>query len=297
MKVKEALKKYHAIEIELLLEKVLGKSKEFIFLHPEKKLSSYQVSSLSRLIKRRQKGEPIAYILGYKDFYGLRFKVNRNVLIPRPETEMAVGLAIERLIERLGKPIKILDVGTGSGCIIISLAKALSARGHLALRKVSPCGEFYGSDISTKALKIAKQNAKTILGKYSNTTGYESICAKIKFIQSDLLANIKFNPEIIIANLPYGWTGWENNTSEETKGLKFEPKSALFTKDHGLYHIRRLLKQVAEKKQKPRLMFLEFDPRQKQELEKLIKKHLPEGDIRFYRDFNGFWRYVEIKNK
>jgi release factor glutamine methyltransferase len=281
----------------------------------------------------------MAYILGYKDFMGLRFKVNCNVLIPRPETEMVVDLVTAKLrlarrslgeggssppkiggvaaVRQAGRydtadsttsprltgyssysrrrssaviPSKILDIGTGSGCIIISLAKTLTpaplpsnfAKASSDLRKGEGKLQFYASDISSAALKIAKQNAK----KHH---------AKIKFTQSDLLKNIKGDFDIIIANLPYGWSEWENNSSAQTIGLKFEPKQALFTSENGLYFIRRLLNQIAAKKQKPKLVYLEFDPRQKLELSKLIKKFLPGFKAKFYKDYNNLWRWAEIK--
>jgi release factor glutamine methyltransferase len=323
MTIKEALKKYHKIEIELLLAHVLKKPKEFVFMHGEDELSSYKVIKLSSLIRRRLKGEPMAYILGYKDFYGLRFKVNRDVLIPRPETEMVVDLVLARLrsspllrgdalssinegqrgcsntklkqplpdplLKRRGglrdSPIKILDLGTGSGNIIITLANTICSEGNP--RKV----EFWASDVSKKALRVARQNAKILLSQNSHTPVY----GRIRFVKSDLLKNIKGNFDIIVANLPYGWTEWKNNSSAQTVGLKFEPKRALFAKEKGLMVIRKLLVQIAELKYQPKLVYLEFDPRQKAQLSKLIKKSLPGLKINFYKDYNNFWRYVEIR--
>ena len=94
MTIRQVLKKYSSIEIELLLASVLGKPKEFLFMNPDFMLTPKHLKILTRYIRRRQKGEPVAYILGYKDFCGLRFKVNKNVLVPRPETE---GL-VERVL-------------------------------------------------------------------------------------------------------------------------------------------------------------------------------------------------------
>lgn len=344
MTIGEALKKYYKIETELFLSHVLRKSKEFVFIHLEKSLSADQLISLSALARRRMRGEPMAYILGYKDFYGLRFEVNRNVLVPRPETEMAVDLVLAKLrspspfngegARRAGEvkykdltslsafgrhlpikwgecsaddlesaPIKILDLGTGSGNIIVSLAKSLSPspspspsgrgkpqvppplEGRLEPAPGSTRGggvfEFYASDISKKALAVARHNAK----KHR---------VKIKFIHSDILKNARMNFDVIIANLPYGWKGWENESSMETIGLKFEPKQALFTKEKGLMAIRRLLEQIAGLKQKPKFVFLEFDPRQKLPLAKLIKKSLPKSKIKYHKDYTNLWRYAEI---
>ena len=182
-------------------------------MYPEKSLSAAQQASLSVLVKRRKKGEPLAYVLGYKDFYGLRLKVSPDVLIPRPETEMVVDLAIERLknfrFKDLGGSIKILDVGTGSGAIIAGLAKAFSSQSS----KLSV--QFFASDISQKALNIAKSN----FGKHK---------VKARIILSDLLKNIKFDFNVLIANLPYLDFRWKNSS------LNFEPKAALFTKERGL---------------------------------------------------------------
>lgn len=283
--IKEALKKYSKIEIALLLAHVLNKPKEFLYLNPGHKLSVNQLISLSVLVKRRQKGEPVAHILGYKGFYGLRFKVNRNVLIPRPETEWVVErIRNYELGIMNGEQLRVLDVGTGSGCIAISLEFFLGPKA-----RITAC------DISKKAIAVAKQNSKNILsGRRFDTSTYRS--ASIKFVQSDLLKNIRGNFDIIVANLPYGWQEWNNNTTVEAMGLKFEPKQALFTKEGGLYEIRRLLMQVAARKHKPSLVYLEFDPRQKVKLNILIKKYLPKAKVKFHKDFSSLWRYAEIKN-
>ncbi len=294
MTVKEVLRKYNKVEIELLLAHVLRKPKEFIFLHPDFILTSKHLNILTELIRRRQKGEPMAYILGYKDFYGLRFKVNRHVLIPRPETEGLAGLAIRAVgaglqLARKRKghgpsptgirdPIRIFDLGTGSGCIIIGLAKEL--------QKWESCTNvelphFYGSDISAKALKVAKQNA-------------ERHGVKVKFIHSDILQNVRMKFDMIVANLPYGWKEWKNNTTAATVGLKFEPKGALFTGKKGLRLINKLLQQISGLDNKPKFVFLEFDPRQKKDLVKIIKWHLPNAKTKFHKDFNNLWRYAEV---
>ncbi|MFA5990741.1 MAG: peptide chain release factor N(5)-glutamine methyltransferase [Candidatus Doudnabacteria bacterium] len=269
----DEIRKGSAVEIDLLLSHILGKSREFLFMNPEYKLTSIQGHKLTSMIRRRQKGEPMAYILGYKDFYGLRFKVNKNVLIPRPETEELIERLKDLKFKDYKQPIRVLDVGTGSGCIAVTLAKEFSIFNFQF--------SISASDISAKALSVAKQNAKAHK-------------VKVKFLKSDLLKNIKFVPDIIIANLPYGWSQWKNNTSAASVGLKFEPVRALFTKEKGLYEIHRLLKQIALLPSLPKCIYLEFDPRQKTELSKLIKKYLPSGDIKFHKDFNNLWRFAEI---
>jgi release factor glutamine methyltransferase len=279
MNIKEVFKKYSFPETELLLAYVLKKPKEFLFMNPEYNLTKKQLSNLTKLIKRRQNGEPIAYILGYKDFCGLRFKVNKNVLVPRPDTESLVEFIENRVrSQKLGiksQELSILDVGTGSGCIAITLAKRCQVSGVRC--------KVYASDISSNALTVAKENAK----KHQ---------VKIKFIHSNLLEKINFIPNILIANLPYGWSKWKNNTSTETLGLKFEPKIALFTKENGLFKIHKLLKQILSLPHLPKYIYLEFDPRQKVLLNSLIKKYLPNGEVKFYKDLSKKWRFVEIKN-
>lgn len=280
MTIREVLKQYKNIEIELLLSFVLGQSKEFLYVHLAYQLSANQQIKLQKMVKRRLKGEPVAYIVGYKDFFGLRLKVTKDTLIPRPETEELAELVKNQILKienKSLKPTRILDVGTGSGCIAIAIGNQLKVQSPKS--KV----EIFASDVSLKALKVAKENAK------ANKV-------KVEFIQSNLLnkvqASLYFN--IIVANLPYGWSDWKNNSSQETVGIKYEPKQALFTKEKGIYLIRRLLYQVSKLKQKPNAVFLEFDPRQKLFLDKLIKKILPQSTQEFFKDLSGKWRIVKI---
>ena len=301
MTISEALRKYSSVEIELLLAHVLKKPKEFVFLNQQLSLSASQQASLAKMVKRRLAGEPVAYILGYKDFYGLRFKVSKDVLIPRPETEWLVDRALG-VILKAGRPeeshkeilrrpapqddagsYRTLDLGTGSGCIAISLAKNLPEDGdHLP--------ELYASDISGLALKVAKQNAK--IHK-----------VKIKFIASDLFRSIDGKFDIIIANLPYVPFKMyqkylaKNDLSPANpfSGLKFEPMFALTdgTKSFQIY--RRFFEQVGGFINKGGLVLLEIDPSSKKFLLEYQKKYLPKADIKFYKDFNNLWRFAEIK--
>jgi len=286
MTVEEALKKYNYVEIDLLLSDVLKKSREFLFMHPGFKLSNHNVKKLLSYISRRKKGEPAAYILGYKDFMGIRFKVNKNVLIPRPETEGLVELVIAnrqsavKQSKRSPQPfgsrddrISILDIGTGSGNIIISLATVLSKQ--YSVNRI----KFYASDISKKALSVARANAR----KHH---------VKIKFIYSNILKNIRILPDIIVANLPYVPA---QDYRRLKQNLKYEPKRAIFARNNGLALIEKLLKQILQLEKHPLLIFLEFDPRQKAQLSKLIKKYLSGAGVKFHRDLSGRWRYVTVR--
>ena len=122
-KLKPKTKNPH-IEAEILLSHVLKKPRECLLAHEEKKLTKTQISNIQYLISKRLEGIPIAYIVGYKYFYGLKFKVNKRVLIPRPETELMVEETLKHVTHNT-KYITIIDIGTGSGCIIISIIKQL----------------------------------------------------------------------------------------------------------------------------------------------------------------------------
>ncbi|MFH0969650.1 MAG: peptide chain release factor N(5)-glutamine methyltransferase [Patescibacteria group bacterium] len=278
------------LDLELIIAHAIKKSREFVLSHPEKKITKKQETITNNFIERRIECEPLAYILGKKEFYGLKFKVNKNTLIPRPETEMMVDLATKNLqLITNNKKLFIIDIGTGSGNIIIAIAKQLQ---NLELRIKNL--EFIGIDISKKALQIAKQNAKT-----------HKVDKKIKFIHGNLLEPFikklkiknKKSKNIIIANLPYGWSAWKNNSSAETIGIKFEPSIALFTGKKGLELYEKLLMHLLQFKKNNQniLALLEIDPRQSAGIKKMIKKYFPKAKITFYKDLSGKWRLCELK--
>ncbi len=252
------------LDAEVLLSFVLSKPKEFLLINPDFLVKKNQENKFIKLLNLRATGYPIAYVTGFKEFFGLSFIVNSNVLIPRPDTEPMVEIVLKRI---KGKKLNVLDVGTGSGCIAISLAK------H------SPTNNYLASDVSQTALSIAKKNAKL------NKT-------KVKFIKSFLLNGIKQPIDVLVANLPYGWKGWKNNSSVDTMGLSFEPSIALFTNNKGLELIKKFLAQI--QKQDVRLAFLEFDPRQVTVLKKMIRKQLPDHKTTYHKDMSGRIRFVEL---
>jgi len=263
------------LDIELLLTKILNKPKEFLFKYPEKNLTLKQFSKFQKLFKRRFKGEPIAYILGHKEFYGLDFKINKNVLIPRPETEILVEEALNYIKKE--KARMIIEIGVGSGAIIIALAKNSKA-------------QFFATDISSKALNIAKQNAK-----FHKT--------KIKFFKGNLLAPILQLPNsqflipnsLIVANLPYLDHKEENLLpSSNTIGLKFEPKIAYDGGPDGLKYFRQLFAQIQKYNLKPKAIFLEIGHKQAQKIKNLAKQALPQYKFQVKKDLCGFDRVAEI---
>ncbi len=196
---------------------------------------------------------PRAYKKGSQNFYGRDFLVNSSVLIPRPETE----LAIDMVLNLVGKPylpgvrpskaklpqdLTILDVGTGSGCIGITLSLEL------------PMSKIVATDVSSEAIKVAKKNA-------------EKLGAKIKFLQSDLLKEINITPDLIIANLPYVDKDWDWLNLES---LSHEPESALFANNKGLELIYRLIDQATDKRIQH--LILEADPCQHELIIQYAKK-------------------------
>lgn len=261
-----------ALDAEVLLCFLLKKPKEYLLAHPHKKIDSKLEKKYLRLINRRLLGWPVAYLTKHKEFFKLDFYVDKNVLIPRPETEGLVELAIEFLKNKKG--LNVLDIGTGSGCIIISIAKKFGKK-H----------KYLASDISPKALAVARKNAK----KHRT---------KIYLTETSILNAFKDEQfDVIIGNLPYGWKKWKNNTSANTVGLKFEPPQALFTSEEGMYWIKGLLLAVAKKRNKPALMLLEIDPRQREALNKLAKRILPAYEAKVSKDLFGRYRYAALALK
>lgn len=266
---KEYFVKIDRLDLDLIVGDVLKKPREFVMTHPEHTLTTNQKLKTKNLLARRMKHEPIAYILGYKEFYGLDFKVTPDTLIPRPETELLVELAIQETNIKK-QTSNIIDVGTGSGNIIISLAKNITGKNN-----------FFAVDISKKALAIAKQNA------IKNQV-------KIKFIHGSLLDKItNIDNSIIIANLPYLSKEIYSATLPNVK--KYEPRSALYSPREGLDHYDRLLKLIAQLDPTNCTIFLEISPEQKTKLPKIIKAHLPQVKIEFFKDLAKKWRLCKIQ--
>jgi release factor glutamine methyltransferase len=164
----------HTLAAELLLLHVLGHDRTWLYAHPEEQVSTADAERFFALISRRANGEPTQHLTGKQEFWGLEFEVNPDVLIPRPETEHVIEVALDRLAVRelragrrqttTGEGFWIADVGTGSGCIAIALAKEL------------PGAKFCATDISQKALVVARRNAAR-----------HSVADRIDFIEGDLL--------------------------------------------------------------------------------------------------------------
>ncbi len=225
-------------DITLLAAHAIRRDRVFVYAHPEHTLSPIEKNRLIRLLERRKRKEPIAYLLGKKEFFGHSFLVHRSVLIPRPETETLVEHTLEKIKNQTKKQYSILDIGTGSGNIILSIASEWE-KSHSIFDIQHSTFDFLATDISSSALAVARKNAKRLLKKNP-----------VVFRNSDLLNNVpkkyfKNKHWIITANLPYLSGTLYRNTEKDVRA--YEPKSALFAKNRGAAVILSLLREIREK--------------------------------------------------
>ncbi|MFH0779931.1 MAG: peptide chain release factor N(5)-glutamine methyltransferase [Parcubacteria group bacterium] len=252
------------LDAEVILSFVVKKSREFIFAHPEHELTTKQLKHFKSLIDKRATHCPVAYITNNKEFYRLDFFVDKNVLIPRPETELLTEEIIKTAKQQNSKTIA--DIGAGSGCIAISITKNI------------PNVRVIATDISASALKIAKRNA-----------GRHNVLNRIKFYQGDLLKPIcNKKIDIIVANLPY-------LPGKKIRALKHEPQNALYAEKNGLAIYDKLFQQIASLKHLPKFILIEIDPRQTTSMKNVIGKYILKTKINILKDLSGKNRAVKIQ--
>lgn len=197
------------LEARALLARELGSTREALVARPERQVDPAMAHRFERLVARRHAGEPLAYLLGEREFYGRSFVVSRAVLVPRPETELLVQLALDRA--RTFPSSRVLDLGTGSGCIAITLALE------------APDAQLSATEISPAALVVARTNA-TRLG------------AGVTFIESDWYARVEGQFDVIVANPPYVAQG-----DSHLNDLRHEPETALVASEDGLACLHRII--------------------------------------------------------
>lgn len=273
MNLKQLLQKFHQEldsffgkeEVDsffnILLEYYLKMKRTDFILNPDTKLTVEQLKDFNNVLLRLKKQEPIQYILGETFFYGLRFKVNNNTLIPRPETEELVSWILE-VCEN--KKIKILDIGTGSGCIAISLAKYL------------PKAKVFALDISESALQVAKENAQ-----FNNV--------EITFIKADILnwrhEDIRLNFDVIVSNPPY--VREQEKLEMKPNVVNYEPHQALFVTNNNPLQFYETIGYFAKEHLKSNgFLFFEINQYLGNETQQLLK-HLDFNTTELKQDLFG----------
>ena len=223
---------------------------------------------LDTALKELKSGIPVQYIVGNTNFYGYDFKVNRNTLIPRFETELLVEKTYNYIKKYFNKDkVKILDIGTGSGCIAITLNRLLDD------------SDVTGVDISSEALEVAKEN------NISNN-------ANVKFIESDLFSNVNERYDVIISNPPY------ISYDEEIMNIVWnnEPHLALYAPDNGLYFYDKIIKDSSKYLNDKFIMAFEIGYKQGEDIVKIVNKYYKDTNISVEKDYSGRDRFVFIWN-
>jgi release factor glutamine methyltransferase len=228
---------------ELLLLHVLRRDRVWFYAHPEEIIGEEQARHFFMLVARRAEGVPTQHLTGKQEFWGLEFLVTPDVLIPRPETEHVIEVALDRLAlgeVRAGRPNKndgmglgIADVGTGSGCIAIALAKEL------------PAAEILATDISTAALDVARRNSIA-----------HGVDKQIRFSQSDLLGDLPGRFDLIVSNPPYVGRREADTLAREVR--EHEPELALYGGEEGYEFYGELIRQAARRLKPGGLLVLEL---------------------------------------
>jgi len=263
------------LTIELMLCHVLNCKRVDLYINFEKPLAKKELEELRGLITRRVKREPLQYIIGKAEFMGLEFKLTPNVLIPRPETEILVEKAIETIKKEFpNTPVKVLDIGTGSGNIAISLAKFLKDKVFVV-----------GIDISEGIIKVANENA--ILNDVKN----------VQFIQFDLFdekfaSKFKNQFDIIVSNPPYVAIDEFESLQDEIKN--FEPKIAITNGANGLSFYKRIADVGREIISNVGFIFVEMAYGQSEKVKKIFND-IGCNQIEIFNDYLGIERVAKIK--
>ena len=256
-----------SLESRLMIQKTTGLSRPVLLSHPERELSLEEITAISKMCEQRKTGYPLPYLLGEWEFYGHSFDVNPSVLIPRPETELLVDEASGWLKHhpdiRFG-----FDIGTGSGCIAISLLLS-----HPGLKMAA-------IDIKRDALLTAVENAKK-----------HKVSERFLPLQSSLYSAISASPSLVCANLPYIPTA----TCSEIEPARFEPISALDGGNDGFDLYRLLFKQLKDKIYSRSLILCEIEYRQQEIALRTANEYFPESSVTVLDDLAGQPRILKIE--
>jgi release factor glutamine methyltransferase len=246
------------LDAEVLLGFVLGKPRTYLRAWCDNRLTEQQLTAFDALIKQRQLGMPIAYLTGIREFWSRDFKVTADVLIPRPDTELLIELSLELIPKN--KPVKLIDLGTGSGIIAVTLAAE------------RPNAHVIAVDASLAALDVAKYNAQ-----YHQLTN-------IEFYQSDWFSNIPMSHfDLVISNPPYIASDDEHLQQGD---VRFEPKTALIAKHQGLSDIKIIADQARHHLKPDGYLLIEHGYNQALQVQ-VIFNALAYDKVQSYRDLSG----------
>ena len=257
-----------SLDAQLLLGHVLRRSRAWILAHAEEAISATEWEVYADLIFRRSRGEPVAYLRGFVEWFDTELRVTKDVLIPRPETELLVEQATE-LVARHDAQV-LADVGTGSGAIAIQLARS------------APGTTVYAIDVCPEALDVARWNV--------NKYGLQD---QVVLQHADLLSGLSKRPDVIVANLPYLA---REMMAELDADVRHEPVSALFGGEDGLELYRRMFDQIRDRGW-TLAMAMEIDPRQATRMTALLARYFPTGLVRLVQDYAGHVRIVVFEPK
>jgi release factor glutamine methyltransferase len=257
------------LDAQLLLGHVTGWSRAELLAHPERILTPSQTDDFEALVARRAAAEPIAYLLGQREFYGRIFKTDRRALIPRPETELLVELGSRAIAgwRTIGIEPVVVDVGTGSGCVAVSIAAETGAA-------------VIGVELARPALELARENAR-VLGQAN----------RVRFVQSDLLGGLRGPLHVVLANLPYV----PNARVLPADVRDYEPPLALFGGARGTELIERLLDEARRLLAPGAELAVELDEQeQAQPVAERARVLYPEADVNVLPDAGGYDRVVRV---
>lgn len=255
------------LDAQTLLADRIGRSRAWILAHPEAELPETTYQSYQADINGLIDGMPLPYVLGHWEFFGLDFSLSQDTLIPRPETELLVEKA-EAWLDRHPEKNWAADVGTGSGCIAISLAKT------------RPFLSFIATDISFAALKVARENAFR-----------HKVAKRVEFIQSDLLTPVAHPIDLICANLPY----IPSDVLPVLKVIKAEPELALDGGHNGLDIITRFLEAAPRWISAGGYLLIEIERSQGLQVQGIARRVFPLAEIDIHKDLAGFDRVISIQ--
>lgn len=258
------------LDAQVLLAHLVGEDRAWLFAHYDHKLDPDQTERYAELVARRAAAEPVAYLVGHREFYGIDLLVDPRVLIPRPETELLVDAVLDHIDSRPDPQIRMVDVGTGSGAIALAVAANC------------PTATIYAVDLSADALAVAGANVER-LGRQD----------RITLLQGDLLAPLPETVDIIAANLPYIASPVYATLAPDVRD--YEPRLALEAGPQGLDTIFRLLSQAASHLNRGGVIFLEIAHDQGQAVLEIAHAVLPQATtVALHQDYHGLDRLVVI---